>query len=197
MNITDVINHLGIIVDYESDPKTNCGWNGMKFSAKNIETDNLFHEIGHWIASSKERRLLPEFGLGPGPNTTDETYNKIYEDSVKTFGLQSSEDNKLPIKMGEEEEVNACIIEFCLEAMCNSNIDLHQIMIDRNFLQYKSHDWWYSYWEYDDFFVHIKQLKNDKVINKFWVPNCISKIVTSIELEKLNKFRKNLKMVRY
>jgi hypothetical protein len=34
---------------------------------------NLAHEIAHWLVADPERRNLPEFGLGSGPETAERT----------------------------------------------------------------------------------------------------------------------------
>lgn len=46
---------------------------GLQWDGRTIQTaygwSNVVHDIAHWLVCVPERRNLPEFGLGPGPDT--------------------------------------------------------------------------------------------------------------------------------
>ncbi|HUK06298.1 MAG TPA: hypothetical protein VLX09_00385 [Stellaceae bacterium] len=46
------------------------GWDGARLSGQ-TEAYVLLHEIAHYQLAPMDRRRLIEFGLGPGPDTTD------------------------------------------------------------------------------------------------------------------------------
>ncbi|MBP02514.1 MAG: hypothetical protein CMM25_06870 [Rhodospirillaceae bacterium] len=52
----------------DSCPEETFSWNGNAIAGK-AETALIFHEIAHWQIASPCRRKLPDFGLGPGPET--------------------------------------------------------------------------------------------------------------------------------
>lgn len=58
---------LGIAVRDE-DPATAYSWDGRAIRTRS-ETSVVFHEIAHWQIAPPERRALPDFGLGAGPET--------------------------------------------------------------------------------------------------------------------------------
>tara|TARA_Y100001970_G_scaffold248983_2_gene319089 strand:- start:21554 stop:22318 length:765 start_codon:yes stop_codon:yes gene_type:complete len=62
----------------------------------------LIHEVAHWLVASPERRALPDFGLGPGP----ETGRTELAEAARCVG-----DDKR-----EEEELLASLLGILLEA---------------------------------------------------------------------------------
>lgn len=58
---------LGISV-LEADPADGFSWDGQAVSTR-TETAVFLHEIAHWQIVSPERRSVPDFGLGAGPET--------------------------------------------------------------------------------------------------------------------------------
>src|SRR5579859_3895701 len=45
------------------------GYDGRAFHVAEdhgCDTEKLLHEVCHWLAAPKERRTLPNYGLGPG-----------------------------------------------------------------------------------------------------------------------------------
>lgn len=52
----------------ESSPADGFSWDG-KAVARGTETAVLLHEFAHWQIAPPERRALPDFGLGAGPET--------------------------------------------------------------------------------------------------------------------------------
>lgn len=58
---------LGIPV-CDEDPASAFSWDGKVVRTRS-ETSVVFHEIAHWQIAPPERRALPDFGLGAGPET--------------------------------------------------------------------------------------------------------------------------------
>lgn len=58
---------MGIAVRDE-DPAVAYSWDGHVIRTRS-ETSVVFHEIAHWQVAPAERRALPDFGLGAGPET--------------------------------------------------------------------------------------------------------------------------------
>ena len=53
-------------------PGTSCAfnWDGTALDA-DTEAYVILHEVAHYVLAPPERRQLPDFGLGPGPDTRD------------------------------------------------------------------------------------------------------------------------------
>jgi hypothetical protein len=53
-------------------PGTRSGfnWDGMALDG-DTEAYVILHEVAHFLLAPPERRCLPDFGLGPGPDTTE------------------------------------------------------------------------------------------------------------------------------
>lgn len=52
----------------DEDPAVAYSWDGCVIRTRS-ETSVVFHEIAHWQIAPEERRALPDFGLGAGPET--------------------------------------------------------------------------------------------------------------------------------
>ncbi len=52
----------------DEDPAAAYSWDGCVIRTRS-ETSVVFHEIAHWQVAPAERRALPDFGLGAGPET--------------------------------------------------------------------------------------------------------------------------------
>ena len=52
----------------DGDPADWFSWDGLAVRTR-TETAVLLHEIAHWQIAPPERRCLPDFGLGAGPET--------------------------------------------------------------------------------------------------------------------------------
>lgn len=52
----------------DEDPAVAYSWDGRVIRTRS-ETSVVFHEIAHWQIAPVERRALPDFGLGAGPET--------------------------------------------------------------------------------------------------------------------------------
>jgi hypothetical protein len=46
-------------------------WDGHSFN-ENLPDRHLIHELAHLVLATPDRRTVPEFGLGPGPETVHE-----------------------------------------------------------------------------------------------------------------------------
>jgi hypothetical protein len=53
-------------------PGTECAfnWDGAALDG-GVEAYVILHEVAHFLLAPPERRALPDFGLGPGPDTRD------------------------------------------------------------------------------------------------------------------------------
>jgi hypothetical protein len=58
---------LGLAV-IDEEPSRAFSWDGCALLTRS-EACVLFHEIAHWQLAAPERRSLPDFGLGAGPET--------------------------------------------------------------------------------------------------------------------------------
>jgi hypothetical protein len=63
----DLAARLGIAT-VDEDPAASFSWDGRVIRARS-EASVVFHEIAHWQIAPPERRLLPDFGVGAGPET--------------------------------------------------------------------------------------------------------------------------------
>lgn len=74
----------------DEDPASAYSWDGHVIRTRS-ETSVVFHEIAHWQIAPAERRSLPDFGLGAGPETgcVDEANRAICVD----FATKEREEN--------------------------------------------------------------------------------------------------------
>ena len=56
------------IATIDEEPAAAFSWDGRVIRTRS-ETSVVFHEIAHWQVAPPERRGLPDFGLGAGPET--------------------------------------------------------------------------------------------------------------------------------
>lgn len=52
----------------DEDPAVAFSWDGRAIRTRS-ETSVVFHEVAHWQIASPERRMLPDFGVGAGPES--------------------------------------------------------------------------------------------------------------------------------
>lgn len=52
----------------DEDPAAAFSWDGRAIRTRS-ETSVVFHEVAHWQIAAPERRLLPDFGVGAGPES--------------------------------------------------------------------------------------------------------------------------------
>ena len=102
---------LGIPLQ-DSDPADGFSWDGGAVASQ-TETAVLLHEFAHWQIAPPERRVLPDFGLGAGPETgykdkaeaaccVDEATKEREEDLASLLGI-----------LWEVEIGGPAIIAFC------------------------------------------------------------------------------------
>ena len=63
----DLVRSFGIEIVDES-PAQYFSWDGGAIRIRS-EASVLIHEVAHWLLAPPERRALPDFGLGAGPET--------------------------------------------------------------------------------------------------------------------------------
>ncbi len=87
---------LGMTTVHEA-PSQSFSWDGQAVRT-GTETAVLLHEIAHWQIAPRERRCLPDFGLGAGPETglkaqadaarcVDDTTKEREEDQASLLGI--------------------------------------------------------------------------------------------------------------
>lgn len=76
-------------------------WDGAKLDG-DTEAYVILHEAAHFVLAPPERRLLVDFGLGPGPDTTDRA-------AAERAGV-------LPLAERDEEEAAASLLGILWEA---------------------------------------------------------------------------------
>ena len=65
--VLSLVKRMEIPIKYVS-PRDGFSWDGSFMSIK-TEASVIIHEIAHWLVAPCERREIPEFGLGAGPET--------------------------------------------------------------------------------------------------------------------------------
>ncbi len=89
-------------------------WDGQTFN-DNLPDRHILHDLAHWIVATPERRSVPEFGLGPGPESIhdegfdekailiDEKNARIEERRAALLGILIQNAIGLPVGMIAEE----------------------------------------------------------------------------------------------
>jgi hypothetical protein len=79
-------------------PGTPCrfNWDGIALDGA-TEAYVILHEIAHFVLAPPERRALPDFGLGPGPDTLD---REAAERATVIDMLRGAEDEALASLLG-------------------------------------------------------------------------------------------------
>jgi len=67
--VLDLCTEYGMLFDVSLSPRDSINWTGSTANVKNMPAENVLHELAHWVIASKEERLLPDFGLGEGPDS--------------------------------------------------------------------------------------------------------------------------------
>jgi elongation factor P hydroxylase len=91
---------LGIPCYPERSPRDGSQWDGVATAIKGSLPTVLFHDIAHWLLCPRRRRSIPDFGLGPSP------------DSKWSPSLM----RKIPLRAAEREEELASVLGIALEA---------------------------------------------------------------------------------
>lgn len=72
-DVIQLANCFNITLNWDRDPEESYQWDGIDIACLNQSYSNIIHDIAHWVMSSANRRLLPDFGLGIGPDSAIET----------------------------------------------------------------------------------------------------------------------------
>lgn len=73
----------------DEEPATSFSWDGMAVRTC-TEASVLIHEVAHWLIAPPERRRLPDFGLGAGP----ETGRRAEADAAKSVSLEIEQEEE-------------------------------------------------------------------------------------------------------
>lgn len=71
-------------------------WNAQNLYVPSLDQNDIFHELAHWVVSTREGRKNPEFGLGNS-----------------SFGSSDELASTKPGRPGELEEYEATVLEMC------------------------------------------------------------------------------------
>ena len=96
-----LVNAVGMPIVNEA-PTDAFSWDGRAVRTRS-EASVLVHEVAHWLISPDDRRALPDFGLGAGPETgriEEANAARCVDDTVK-----------------EEEELLASLLGILFEAV--------------------------------------------------------------------------------
>lgn len=172
-------------VSYASDrsPKEYCNWDGQQFNIAGVRADGLLHEISHWVISDKKN--LPDFGIGPGPDTTSAAYRAAY----------SKKNMEPKYNNGDLDETRACVLEFIFGVICG--FSALRYMQDRFFVKSGSMVWDMGTGSAEQSFMEdIDWLKDKKIIDKNWVPYQLKKLLSKEHLKRIKEFRSLVKTIR-
>lgn len=185
MNSSDIAKAYGLLMCDERNPKTYCNWDGKQFNTKGVSEEGKLHELGHWTISKTKH--LPDFGLGPGPDTNFDAYEK----AKKRLGIDDEED--APFYSYDKEETMACTMEFIYAAIGGHN--MMKYMEDRYFI---SRD---GSWDdttgstYAAFIEDMKEFQKRGLISKSWVPKLLRPFLNKTHLKRLRDFKKMVKEI--
>jgi hypothetical protein len=185
MNSSDIARGYGVIMDDERSPKEHCNWDGNQFNTQGMKEEGKLHELGHWAIS--EDRHLPDFGLGPGPDTNSEAYNK----AKKRLGID--DEDEVAFQFYDKEETRACVMEFIHGALCGHN--MARYMEDR-FFTTRGGRWDDSTGScYSSFMDDIGWLQSKKIINDDWVPLLLEPTLGEEELKRIKDFKEMVERI--
>lgn len=185
MNSADIAKAYGVIMDDERAPNEHCNWDGEKFNTKSVREDGRLHELSHWLISDK--RHLPEFGLGPGPDSNFKAYNAAKD------RLGVDHEAEAPYYSYDEEETRACVMEFIHGAVCGHH--MRKYMEDRFFLKI------WGGWDdstgssYSVFMNDIGWLQQKKIISDDWVPLLLKPFLGEEELTLIKNFKEMVERI--
>lgn len=76
------------------NPSDSVMWNGVDIAIHGLSDSNILHEIAHWQLSIPERRILEDYGLGPGPEsgespkqTVSDEESQLEEERASLLGI--------------------------------------------------------------------------------------------------------------
>ena len=86
---------MGIPTTMDPQPYPYFSWDGTRFALFERSSEEITHEIGHWLVAKVRRRKLPEFGLGSS------TYSHSKDtDIVQRRGLDSDKEEGYASALG-------------------------------------------------------------------------------------------------
>lgn len=185
MNSGDIAKAYGVIMDDERSPSEHCNWDGKQFNTKGMKEEGKLHELSHWLIS--DRTELPEFGLGPGPDSNFTAYN------AAKVRLDVDHEAEASYHSYDKEETRACVMEFIHGAVCGSN--MRRYMEDRFFL--KMNGQWDSSTgaSYSTFMDDIIWLQGKKIISDDWVPLLLEPALGEDELKRIKDFKEMVESI--
>lgn len=82
-DVQQILKFLGVQVPYSTEKSLDnegYGWDGKQFFFGGLNFAGVVHEICHWIISPSTRKKYPDFGLGQGFNSSNNSKLKVKKD---------------------------------------------------------------------------------------------------------------------
>lgn len=185
MNSADIAKAYGVTMDDARAPSEHCNWDGKQFNTKGVREDGKLHELSHWLIS--DRTDLPEFGLGPGPDSNYKAYNEA------KARLEVDSEAEAAYYSYDKEETRACVMEFIHGAVCGH--DMRRYMEDRFFLKIRG-SWDDSTGSsYSVFMDDIAWLQRKNIISDDWVPLLLEPVLGKEELKRIKDFKEMVERI--
>lgn len=70
--ITKLARFAGVSLNWKRSPSESFQWDGKDIACAGQDASTIIHDIAHWIVCDPERRSVEDFGLGPGPDSSDQ-----------------------------------------------------------------------------------------------------------------------------
>jgi hypothetical protein len=105
--------HAFGIATLDQEPAVAFSWDGQSIRTRS-EASVIVHEVAHWLLCAPERRPLPDFGLGAGPETG---LKEIANAALQVSGAEREAEEVLTSLLGIlwEAELGQPAILACLE----------------------------------------------------------------------------------
>lgn len=89
VGVVCLCDRLGFHLDFNRDPREGLMWDGKSEAVRDQSTSNVIHDLCHWLVADPRRRTVPDFGLGLGPESSEECRHlapQLLDDSLRSKG---------------------------------------------------------------------------------------------------------------
>ena len=182
-----IIQAYNIPVQLDRNPKEFGNWDGEYLNIYGMTVDGILHEIAHWLVCPIERKHIPDYALGAGPDTP---FSLIKEKQQTLIWINVTG------KEGNEEESLACVMEFILAVACGYDTPrMRTYLEDRYFIHNGRWDSDYG-GSLDDFEKYITQLKKlDLISNNYWIPKGLKHLLSKEEKKRFLQFKQLVRSI--